>query len=254
MNNPTPIPEETTWWSKFFVFSALLSLVILVSGPIGYKFGLTGLAPSLISILVALVGAALVIVVGLVMAVIATRKSLRRDRNLIFVAIAISLIPLYFVVPQMLKAQSVPGIHDVSTDTANPPTFVVLVSERKETDNDLVYEDEVLGSKTATMQNQAYPGVQSITSELSIEDSLNRAANILKEQGLEVASVDAMAGTVEATATTAWFGFKDDVVVRAVNNGSNTVIDVRSVSRVGRSDIGANAARIEKFIAAFTSI
>lgn len=246
--------QETTWWSKFFVFSALLSLVILISGPFGYKYGLTGLAPSLISILVSVVGAVLVILVGLIMAIVATRKSLDKDRNLILVAMVISIIPLAFVVPQMMKAQSVPGIHDISTDTDNPPEFSVLVAERKETDNDLVYEDEVLGSDTAAEQQKAYPSVKSIASDLSVADATNRAANILADQGVEVINVDAEQGIVEATATTQWFGFKDDVVVRVQADGDLTIVDMRSVSRVGRSDIGANAARIEAFIAAFSSI
>jgi uncharacterized protein (DUF1499 family) len=51
---------------------------------------------------------------------------------------------------------------------------------------------------------------------------------------------------VEATDTTFWFGFKDDVVVRvrAAENGGGSIVDVRSVSRVGQSDLGLNAKRI----------
>lgn len=260
MNKNRPMSEsspetleatETTWWSKFFVFSALLSLVILVSGPFGYKHGLTGLAPSLISILVALVGAGLIFIIGFIMVIVATKKGLGKDRNLILIAMAISLAPMMFVIPQMLKAQSVPGIHDISTDTDNPPEFSVLVSERLETDNDLIYEDEVVGAETAEIQRAAYPYVQTLASELSVVDATNRAAEVLQNQGLEVANVDPNAGLVEATATTAWFGFKDDVVVRVVAEGSGSAIDARSVSRVGRSDIGANAARIEVFLTAF---
>lgn len=224
---------------------------MLLSGPFGYKFGVTGLGPSLVSILVALVGAVLVFVVGLVMMIVAIKKSLPKDRNLIVLAMALSLVPMLFVVPQMLKARSVPAIHDISTDVVNPPEFSVLVAERSETDNDLIYEDEVVGSDTASVQQNAYPAVKTFESELSVPEVVERAASLLTEQGLEVANADAESGIVEATATTTWFGFKDDVVVRAVSDNGVTLIDVRSVSRVGRSDIGANAARIEKFIAAF---
>ena len=135
-----------------------------------------------------------------------------------------------------------------------PATWTRVDAERKETDNDLIYEDEVFGSDTAAEQQKAYPNVQSISSDLSVADATNRAANVLAGQGIEVVSVDAEQGIVEATATTQWFGFKDDVVVRAQASGDVTIVDVRSVSRVGRSDIGANAARIEAFIAAFSSI
>lgn len=253
MNQPTVASGETTWWSKFFVFSAVLCLFLLLSGPFGYKYEITGLGPSLISILVALVGAVLVFVVGFIMMMVAIKKQLPRDRNLILVAMALSLIPMLFVFPQMMKARSVPAIHDISTDTTNPPQFVLLAEERGETDNDLVYEDLTVGSETAATQKQAYPNVKSLTSSLAPSAALEKAAATLEAQGLEVANVDTNLGVVEATATTAWFGFKDDVVVRVQADGTGSVIDVRSVSRVGRSDIGANAARIEAFLAAFAA-
>ena len=65
--------------------------------------------------------------------------------------------------------------------------------------------------------------------------------------GLEIVAVDRGAGLVEATATTFWFGFKDDIVVRVVGDGEGSKIDLRSMSRVGQSDVGANAARITDF-------
>ena len=55
-------------------------------------------------------------------------------------------------------------------------------------------------------------------------------------------------GRLEATDTTFWFGFKDDVVIRIQSTGGNTLVDVRSKSRVGESDLGANANRIEKYL------
>jgi uncharacterized protein (DUF1499 family) len=55
-------------------------------------------------------------------------------------------------------------------------------------------------------------------------------------------------GRIEATDTTFWFGFKDDIVVRITPTADGSRIDVRSVSRVGRSDVGTNARRIEKYI------
>jgi len=92
-----------------------------------------------------------------------------------------------------------------------------------------------------------------VTSDLSIAEAVAKSAAILAEQGHEVVNTDPASGIVEATATTFWFGFKDDVVVRASKDGDSTKVDVRSVSRVGQSDIGANAARIQKFIDALTS-
>ena len=245
--------QETMWWAKFFIFSAVLSLVILISGPFGYKYGVTDLGPSLISVLVALVGALLVFLVGIIMVIVANKKSLPRERNMILVAMLISLIPMIFIVPQMMKARSVPPIHDISTDTTNPPDFYTIAALRKDAPNDLIYAHDGSAEALAEMQMKAYPEIQSAKTDLSVTDSVNRAANILKAQGLEIVDSNPALGVVEATATTFWFGFKDDVVVRVTKNDGMTVIDVRSVSRVGQSDIGANAARIQKFLDAFTS-
>lgn len=245
--------QETLWWAKFFVFSSVLSIVILVSGPFGYKYGITGLAPSLISVLVALVGAVLVILAGLVMTIVASKKGLFRERNMIVVAMVMSLIPMAFVLPQMMKAGSVPPIHDISTDTVNPPEFFALLAAREGAPNDLIYAHEGSAETLAGLQKQAYPTIVTANSSMSVAEVVEKSAAILSEQGLDVVSTDPVAGIVEATATTFWFGFKDDVVVRAQQDGSSTKVDVRSVSRVGQSDVGANAARIQKFLDALTS-
>tara|TARA_R110002073_G_scaffold37559_20_gene108270 strand:- start:351 stop:1121 length:771 start_codon:yes stop_codon:yes gene_type:complete len=245
--------QETLWWAKFFVFSAVLSLVILISGPFGYKYGVTDLAPSLISVLVALVGAVLILIAGTVMTILAARKGLGKERNMILVAMALSVIPLIFVMPQMIKARSVPPIHDISTDTVNPPEFVAIATIRKDAPNDLIYAHEGSAEKLATLQRTAYPQVVTLSLEASVAEAVSQSAQVLTAQGLEIVNADPVAGIVEATATTFWFGFKDDVVVRVTPAGASSKVDVRSVSRVGQSDIGANAARIQKFLSALAS-
>jgi len=67
-------------------------------------------------------------------------------------------------------------------------------------------------------------------------------------EGWDLVSADSSAGRIEATATTAWFGFKDDVVVRIRSEGTGSRVDVRSLSRVGGSDVGTNARRIREFL------
>ncbi|MFB3106560.1 MAG: DUF1499 domain-containing protein [Pseudomonadales bacterium] len=71
--------------------------------------------------------------------------------------------------------------------------------------------------------------------------------------GLELVNEARLQGMIEATATTFWFGFKDDMVVRIRPSGAGSVIDVRSVSRVGMSDLGANARRIGEFLEGFAA-
>ncbi|PZO06409.1 MAG: DUF1499 domain-containing protein, partial [Alphaproteobacteria bacterium] len=72
-------------------------------------------------------------------------------------------------------------------------------------------------------------------------------------QGWTIVSQDPATGTLSATATTFWFGFKDDVAVRVRAEGAGSVVDVRSTSRVGLSDLGANAARIEAYLSSLAA-
>lgn len=85
---------------------------------------------------------------------------------------------------------------------------------------------------------------------VSVSDTLQRAEQVARDLGWEVVNVDPASGLLEATDTSFWFGFVDDIVVRLKVDGNNTRVDIRSVSRVGQSDIGKNAARIEAFLAA----
>jgi uncharacterized protein (DUF1499 family) len=72
--------------------------------------------------------------------------------------------------------------------------------------------------------------------------------------GWEIVAADPATGRIEATATTFWYGFKDDVVVRVGAGNGGSVIDVRSKSRVGRSDLGANASRIRTYLEALKAM
>jgi uncharacterized protein (DUF1499 family) len=78
--------------------------------------------------------------------------------------------------------------------------------------------------------------------------AFDRALDAARGLGWEIVGVEPAEGRIEATDTTFWFGFKDDVVVRIRPEGSRSRIDVRSLSRVGRSDVGANARRIRRFV------
>jgi uncharacterized protein (DUF1499 family) len=232
---------------------AVVLLVILVTGPLGYKYSLVPLEPSLISLLVAVIGSAIVILVSLVYTIIAVRAGLSRNRNMLMIAMLLSLIPIATMAPQMSKAGSVPPIHDITTDTANPPEFVAAKALRANAPNGSEYgaSEAWPAEKLALATQEAYPELESINSTLSFGDAVDRAELTLKEMGLEIIAVDKAAGIVEATATTRWFGFKDDMVIRIVSVESGSTIDLRSMSRVGQGDVGANAARISEFVAQF---
>jgi uncharacterized protein (DUF1499 family) len=171
----------------------------------------------------------------------------RWRKGLAMPLVALVLAVLAFSPPLMLRSQArgVPPIHDITTDAYDPPVFVALMEERKKAPNGADYG----GPTIAAQQQKAYPDIKPIVVTSSPADALQRAIDAARSLGWQVVSSDAPSGRIEATDTTAWFGFKDDIVVRVrpePTGGSR--IDVRSVSRVGRSDLGANAKRIREFI------
>lgn len=244
--------ESIRWWTALLLVCGIISVVLLVAAPLGYKYHVFALSPSFVSLLIALVTAILVLLGSIVMVFVAMNQGLPANRNLLVVALILSLVPVAFMVPQMIKGRSAAPIHDISTDTANPPTFDKIVGMRKDALNSLKYgagkaslEDYI------ALQQKAYPNVKSLHTNLSVADAVVHAKDILAAQGLDVVNVDAANGVVEAVATSFWFGFKDDVVVRVTPADQGSTVDMRSVSRVGISDLGVNAARIRKFLKAF---
>ena len=244
--------EQSKTSTRVLLTSAVILLIVLITGPLGHKYQLTDLGASMTSVLIAVVGGVLVLLVSLVMLVMAMRRQQTHDRNLLLTTIALSLMPLALMAPHIITAGAVPQIHDISTDTNNPPIFDAVVALREGATNDLIYGTTTLSAaQHAELQHEAYPQIQTKLSPLTIPAAVSRAETVLTEQGLQIVAVNLEAGLVEATASTFWFGFKDDLVVRIGRSDNGTKIDVRSVSRVGGSDLGANAARIENFLLAF---
>ncbi len=169
----------------------------------------------------------------------------RPRRYLVRALIAIVLGLIAFVPPLMFmhKAKSVPPIHDISTDTASPPLFQALLAKRANAPNSAVYG----GAEVAAKQHAAYPDVQPLQFVASPADTFKVALSVARSMGWTIAAQVPGEGRIEATATTFWFGFKDDVVIRVRPDGTGARVDIRSESRVGGSDVGANAARIRKF-------
>jgi uncharacterized protein (DUF1499 family) len=162
-------------------------------------------------------------------------------------AVALVLALVAFAPPLYLlgEARKVPPIHDISTDLDEPPAFVALLPLRRAAPNGADYG----GAQVAAQQKQGYPDLAPRVLELPPPEAMQRAIDTARAMGWEVAASDTTSGRLEATATTRWFGFKDDVIVRIRPQGTGSRVDVRSVSRVGRSDVGANAKRIREFLA-----
>jgi uncharacterized protein (DUF1499 family) len=144
-----------------------------------------------------------------------------------------------------IKAHNLPPIHDITTDIANPPQFVALLPLRAGAPNPAVYG----GAEIAIKQLQAYPDIRPMVLEVPAEQAYAEALAAARGMGWKIISEDKKDWRMEATDTTFWFGFTDDIAIRVTPAGQRSIIDIRSVSRVGRSDLGKNAERIRDFLA-----
>jgi uncharacterized protein (DUF1499 family) len=148
--------------------------------------------------------------------------------------------PLYW----QRVARAAPPIHDISTDLENPPPFVELAPVRARAPNGAAYG----GTAVAERQKQAYPDIEPLVLPLEPPLAFEHALHAAREMGWEQVAAEANDGRIEATATSFWFGFKDDVVIRVSPADSGSRVDVRSKSRLGRGDAGANARRIRQYL------
>ena len=142
-------------------------------------------------------------------------------------------------------ARAAPPIHDITTNTDNPPAFVAVVPLRAGAPNSLEYG----GPEVAALQRAAYPDIRPLVLDVPKERAFALALDAVMTERWKLVASDTAAGRIEATARTPWFGFYDDVVVRLTPiDPERTVVDVRSVSRVGRGDAGTNANRVRGFL------
>ena len=165
----------------------------------------------------------------------------------LIISLVVVSIPLYW----LLTARSVPPIHDITTDTDNPPTFSALLPLRANAPNSSQYG----GPTIAAQQQKAYPDIKPLYLSLNAKRTLDEALTVAQSLGWDVITVESRKTEkgkihLEAMDATLWFGFIDDIVVRITPFDSGSRVDVRSVSRVGRSDIGTNARRIHTFLSA----
>lgn len=161
------------------------------------------------------------------------------------VALVLGAVVAFFPWYWTRMARDKPPINDITTDMENPPQFVAAIPRRAGSPVTTTYP----GSETATSQQRAYPDLRPLMLPVPPAAAFDRALAAAKGSGWEIVASDAASGRIEATATTPWFGFHDDIVVRVAAAPSGSRVDVRSLSRVGRGDRGVNAARIRDYLA-----
>ena len=220
----------------------IVGAVAVAAGPLGHRAGLLPVNAALGLFVVGL----LLTLGGLVAVGVAVlRGGLPQLDGRTIAALAVAALAGTVPLVMILPALGAPPIHDITTDTADPPRFAAVVALRGDGSNPLAYR----GVELAATQQAAYPDIVSLRVDRPPREVLALAEGAATELGWEIVAVDSDASLLEATDTTYWFGFKDDVAVRLRPAGDGgTRVDVRSISRVGVGDLGANAARIRNFL------
>lgn len=249
---------------------SLLIPVYFMVAALGVKFGLWPWQFGL-GVLIAKVGLP-VLATGLVVALIALIACLvrapRRGWAVALVALLVPVLGVGYLASVRARGAAIPPIHDIATNIIDPPIHSarVLAERQAQGANPVNALDAkmstlpayqgprfaALGAQTLGQVGQAaYPAVRSLTVSATPAATEAAAKAQADAEGWTLAPGAPGGGVIEATAETFWFGFKDDVAVRIrpAAGGSGSVVDVRSTSRVGLSDLGANAARIEAYLA-----
>ncbi len=220
------------WLRSLAVIVALIGALLLLASGLGVRLGLwtygTGFA--------LLRYAGYTGIAAGVLALVALFLPQGRARWIaaLLVALGVGAATAYLPYSVQQHARSAPLINDITTDTEKPPQF----------NKQLSYG----GPQVAEQQRKAYPDIQPAVLAAGPEVAFARALAAARAMGWEIVDAQPKEGRIEATATTFWFGFKDDVVVRITPLATGSRIDVRSKSRVGGGDTGTNAQRVRAYL------
>jgi len=236
MNQSTPLPGIIRWSG----YTALAVLLVIPLAVLTVRSGAWQQGLALYAI--ACLGSTVLAIVFIVLLMLPRYDSVRAETG----KRLLLALPGTALLLALTSGGDAPAIHDITTNTTAPPQFVTAAERRGEGANSLDIKPDFIAA-----QEEAYPDLTTLRTDLPAPDAFNRAVEVATELGWEVYYQDRDAGVIEAVDTTAIMGFKDDVVIQVVSGFSGTAIDLRSVSRVGLGDLGANAERIRTFVAAF---
>jgi Uncharacterized protein conserved in bacteria len=238
------MPGGTMWLSRAALLLAIGSAATAILAGFGSRTGWWHFRAGFQILTWAAYGGLSSAVLGLLGAFASLWRGPRRGAWPALIALFVGLLVVWIPWQMKRTAQQVPAIHDITTDTGNPPRFVAVLPLRKDAPNSADYG----GPDIAAQQRAAYPDLQPVLLPVPIQKTFAQALQAAEAMGWDIVSTNAEEGRIEATDTTLWFGFKDDVVVRIQARGDESLVDVRSVSRVGKSDVGTNAQRIRGYL------
>lgn len=225
-----------------FYLSLLTTLIFILSG-YGYQWDIWTLGMGFFLLRYSAY-AAIGLLIAQLLALFFMKKSGAKAVSMLVVGVMFTLLISGTALYWQQKAQGVPPIHDITTDMENPPEFVAMVRLREDAQNPPEYS----GVEAAEAQREAYPNVQPLMTAVPKQEVIDEIVTLIVSRKWALVSINRQEGRVEATEKLAWFGFKDDVILRVTETDSGSRVDMRSKSRIGRSDVGVNADRIESFM------
>jgi uncharacterized protein (DUF1499 family) len=227
-----------------FITVCVAGLIVASAGPL-YRYGGLEIEPTFAvfryGFYVAVAGAAL----GLATLVPTRPGDHRRGFLAALLAVTIGAAGAYMPMIWFLQAHRAPQLNDISTDVANPPPLIITQQLRRGASNPPGYP----GASAGVLQRSAYPDILPVTLPIPPAEAFKKVDSVAMAMDWDVVARSPGDGRIEAVATSDWFGFRDDIVVRIRAEGAGSRIDIRSKSRDGESDLGANARRIREFIA-----
>ena len=240
----------TGWANRFgrgaLAIAVLAALALALAGP-GHRLGLYDFMVGFTLLKWSIYGAAAALLLALTGTALALWRGPRRALLVSLTALVIALGTAAVPLGMLVQARSVPPINDITTDPDDPPVFEAILPLRAGAPNSADYP----GRPVADQQRVAYPEIQPIEVALPPDAAFEVALATIETLDWTIVARDLARGRIEATDTTFWFGFVDDIVIRVRPEGAGSRIDLRSVSRVGVSDLGKNAERIRTFIDEF---
>tara|TARA_B110000977_G_scaffold159825_1_gene203884 strand:- start:2520 stop:3233 length:714 start_codon:yes stop_codon:yes gene_type:complete len=234
--------SDKTWRSTVSTKMAIAACVLMPVAALGTKFGLW---PFTIGFLVLAASILLALFTIVIAAIYILKEAYSADKPSMRNAALLAFVPMAIVAAIVAGAGDVPPIHNITTNLANPPTYEAVLPLRAADSNPLEITPAV-----AAVHSAGYSHLKPVVSDLSAEQAIVKAEQLAQSMGWIIVP-DQRDNYIEATVTSFWFGFTDDIVIRVTPAQNGSIIDLRSVSRVGKSDLGANAKRINVFITAF---
>ncbi len=245
------LTQRLSWTAAILSFGAVIvALVAAIGSGQGMWHFRTGFALLEYMFFAAIAGA----VFALIALALAGRKGMHALVWLNLVALIVALAYIFYLGSMVTTARNVAPIHDITTNLADPPSFYRLRVRDDNLDNIPDLGRPALARLTPrerwrAIHADAYGDLKSVHLPWSKAETVGRIETVMRARGLDIATVDPRSGIVEAVDTSLFFRFKDNVVARVRDDpGGGSVVDFRSVSRVGQSDVGANARRIRALI------